>query len=114
MMVSDPGTAAEIVAPGEEPLFFDDLGCLATWLERTRPAPGAVVYVADHRTNDWVRAADAVFTRAAGVQTPMGSHLIAHASAGSRDQDPAARPGEAVAARAILGEPRTGQARPPS
>jgi len=28
MAVSDPRFAAQLAAPGEEPRFFDDLGCL--------------------------------------------------------------------------------------
>ena len=33
----------------------------------------------------------AVFTQVPGLETPMGSHLVAHADAASRDGDPAAR-----------------------
>jgi copper chaperone NosL len=86
MAVSDAGFAAQIAAPGEEPRFFDDLGCLRDHL-RTRPRlpPGAVAFVADHRTRAWVRASRAVFTRRESVETPMSSHLLAHADAASRD-----------------------------
>ena len=104
MTVSDARFAAQLVAPGEEPRFFDDLGCLTAYLrdQETRP-PGAVAYVADHRTSDWVRAAAAVYTRVETLETPMSSHLIAHASAASRDADPAARDGVAVTAAELFG-----------
>jgi len=52
--------------------------------------PGARAFVADHRTGEWVPAESAVYSRAP-IDTPMGSHLIAHASAASRDLDPQAR-----------------------
>jgi copper chaperone NosL len=108
MMVSDPRFAAQIVAPGEEPLFFDDIGCLANRL-RTAPRPaGAVAYVADHRTRDWVPASEAVYTRVDALATPMGSHLIAHADAASRDQDSDARGGVNVAVAEILGQAQKG------
>lgn len=92
MAVSDGRFAAQIVAPAEEPRFFDDVGCLRDYLKaaRTRPAM-AVAYVADHRTKAWVPAARAVYARVPSIETPMGSHLVAHADAASRDQDPGAR-----------------------
>ena len=40
MAVSPAGVAAQVVAPGEEPRFFDDIGCLASFLEEhARAAP---------------------------------------------------------------------------
>ena len=99
MTVSDPRFAAQLVAPGEDPRFFDDVGCLAAFLRDPEGVPpGAVAYVADHRTSDWVRAATAVYTRVDTLATPMSSHLIAHADAASRDADPVTRDGVAVPA----------------
>ena len=102
MPVSDPTLAAQLVAPGEEPGFFDDIGCLRDFLAGKTPAAGAAAWVADHRTGQWVRASGAVYTRAA-ISTPMGSHWIAHANAASRDADPAARGGANVPPREIFG-----------
>lgn len=104
MMVSDSRFAGQIVAPGEEPQFFDDIGCLANQLRSARPSAGAVAYVADHRTRSWVRASEAVYTRVDTLSTPMGSHLVAHADAASRDQDPDARGGANVAVSEIFGD----------
>lgn len=104
MVVSDPGFAAQVGAPGELPRFFDDVGCLASWLnQQPALADGAVAWVADHRTRAWVAAGDAVYTRVPGLETPMGSHLIAHADAASRDQDEDARGGAPVALSEIFG-----------
>jgi copper chaperone NosL len=55
MAVSDARFAAQLVAPGEEPRFFDDLGCLRDWLTgggAAKLAAGTIAYVADHRTVD--------------------------------------------------------------
>lgn len=102
MVVSDPRTASQIVAPLEEPRFFDDLGCLAGYLStRTLPA-GAVVFVADHRTGAWVRTEDAVFTRLPSDAGAMGSRLVAHASAESRRLDPDAAQGILVPSAVAL------------
>ena len=103
MGVSDRRFAAQLVAPSEEPRFFDDIGCLASYLKGRTPPTGAVAFVADHRTKSWVPASGAVYTRVGGIATPMGSHLVAHADAASRDADPDARGG--VAAQAPPGLP---------
>ena len=102
MPVSDASLAAQLVAPGEEPRFFDDIGCLRDFLAGKAPGGGGTAYVADHRTKEWIPASSAVYTRAA-IATPMGSHWIAHASASSRDADPAARGGADVPLREIFG-----------
>ena len=97
MAVSSRRFASQLVAPGEEPRFFDDLGCLAEYVRSQRSLPaGATAYVADHRTGEWIPAAAAVLTRVSGLETPMGSHVVAHANVASRDADPDARGGTPV------------------
>ena len=106
MAVSDRRFAAQLVAPGDEPVFFDDVGCLASYLTQHAALPrGAVAYVADHRTREWVLASAAILTKVGGLATPMGSHVIAHASAASRDADPAARGGTPVLPAALFAAP---------
>lgn len=103
MVVSEARFAAQVVAPGELPRFFDDLGCLSAFLKAGRAPAEATVFVADHRTRAWVRADAAVYARVPTLATPMGSHWIAHADAGSRDGDAAARGGTPVTPRDVLG-----------
>ena len=103
MAVSTAVFASQLVAPGENPRFFDDLGCLADFLRAGKAARGAVAFAADHRTKAWVRADRAVYTRVPGLETPMGSHVIAHADAASRDQDADARAGSPVALSELFG-----------
>jgi copper chaperone NosL len=104
MAVSDPRFAAQIAAPGEEPLFFDDVGCLRDFLhDRGDLPPRAVAYVADHRTRAWVRAERATYTRVPSLPTPMGSHLLAHADAASRDADREAAGGTPLITADVFG-----------
>lgn len=103
MAVSDARFAAQLVAPGEEPRFFDDVGCLRDDLREGRVPRGAVAYVADHRTKAWVRAAAATYARVPGLATPMDSHLVAHADAASRAADPEAAGGTALTASEVFG-----------
>lgn len=90
MVGSNGRTAAQIVAPGEEPRFFDDLGCLRDFLRGAPPLPDrTVAFVVDHQTGTWVDARTAIYSVNPATDTPMGSHLLAHASAASHDSDPA-------------------------
>jgi copper chaperone NosL len=103
MAVSNQAFAAQLVAPGEEPLFFDDIGCLSEYLSRhTRLAPRSMAYVADHTTRAWIPAATALYTRNLELDTPMGSHLIAHGSAATQQADLAARSGVRVTVRDLF------------
>ena len=111
MVVSDQKFAAQVVAPGAEPAFFDDIGCLATYLDGTQLPEGALAFVADHRTAEWVRADAAVFTRVASLDTPMGSHIVAHASEASRDADQLAQGGEPMGRGDVSRRLAGGQAR---
>ena len=113
MAVSDARFAAQLAAPGEEPRFFDDLGCLRDFLrDGGALPPGTIAYVADHRTRAWVPAAAALFTRVPALETPMGSHLVAHADAASRDADADAAGGAAVSAAELFGPPGPPGGRP--
>jgi copper chaperone NosL len=103
MVVSSRFFAAQVVAPGEEPRFFDDLGCLAGWLKDHPLAQDATAYVADHRTGDWVPAASAVYSRVETLDTPMNSHLVAHATEASRAADPAVGGGTVLSAADAIG-----------
>lgn len=105
MAVSDVHFAAQISAPGVEPQFFDDLGCLRDYLKQntTRLPARAMVFVADHRTGEWVRASEAVFTRVEKSATPMTGGIVAHANEASRKLDTARFTGVVVPAAEIFG-----------
>lgn len=88
MGVSDLRFAAQLVAPGEEPRLFDDVGCLRDYLAGGARVPrGAIAYVADHRTKSWVPASRAVYGRTSATRTPMASGIEGWADDASRDAD---------------------------
>ncbi|MFB3853793.1 MAG: hypothetical protein ACE148_08210 [Vicinamibacterales bacterium] len=104
MAVSDRRFAAQLLAPGEEPLFFDDIGCLRDYLKALPALPrGAMAYVADHRSGEWVDAARAIYSVSDSLRTPMASGLVAHADAASRDEDEAAKGSRNVPPAEVLG-----------
>lgn len=102
MSVADPRLAAQLVTPGEDPLFFDDIGCLRDWLKGHRQPRGSAAFVADHRTGAWVPAEHAVFVRSTRLRTPMGSQLLGYLDTASRDADPAAAGGTPVGEPQVL------------
>jgi copper chaperone NosL len=89
MGVSDRRFAAQLTAPGAEPRFFDDAGCLRDWLKAPAEKAPFTAWVSDHRTKTFVAAASAVYAKSPAVQTPMSSGILAWADAASRDADPA-------------------------
>ena len=103
MSVSDLRFAAQLTAPGHEPKFFDDAGCLRDWLKAPREEAPWTAWVTDHRTKEWVKAKDALYCRNPSLQTPMDSGLFAWANAGSRDQDLASKGGTPIAATEVIG-----------
>ena len=109
MGVSDRRFAAQLTAPGAEPKFFDDAGCLRDWLKEPKEKAAWIAWVSDHRTKEFVPATTAVFTKSPTVQTPMSSGILAHADAASRDQDPAAAGGTPLAAADVLGPLASGR-----
>jgi len=106
MVISSRATAAEIVRTGDEPRLFDDLACLRDGIKAQAPPPDAVVFVVDHATGEWFRAERAIFTEVPGLQTPMGSGIIAHWDTAARNGDPDARGGRPLDPSQILGRPR--------
>ena len=102
MTGSDGRAAAQLVTPGEEPLFFDDIGCLSDYVNQHGRKENAVAFVTDYDTRAWVRADVAAFVRQPSIDTPMGSHLLAFASPSSRDAAAAAKGGTPVGVNDIL------------
>lgn len=103
MTVLDAKLAAQLLAPGEEPRFFDDIGCLAAYLAAHSASAGAAAYVADHASGVWVEASRAVYGRDEALATPMGSHLFAHATAASRAGDAGVKTGRTLTYAEVFG-----------
>jgi copper chaperone NosL len=104
MAISDRRFAAQIGAPAEEPELFDDIGCLRDRLRGGGSLrPGAVAWVADHRTQAWVAALQAVYAEVPGLATPMASGLAAWSDEASRRADPDAAGSSPISVSEIFG-----------
>lgn len=86
MLISEPDDAAEWVGPGEEPRFYDDLGCAAA--DASRVPPGGKFFVRADGGKHWVPAERAHFAKPAGARTPMSYDFVAfEGEAEARAQD---------------------------
>lgn len=83
-MVSEATHAAQAIAPGQEPRFYDDRGCLAQ--DAASLPADARLFVQLDGGAGWIDVRDAFFAFPADLRTPMGHGLTAF-----RAQDAAAR-----------------------
>ena len=83
MVISDKRFPAQVVSRAHDPLFFDDLDCLARHVA-ARPLPeGAAAFVTDYKNSTWIAAREASFYRCPGMASPMSSGLIATTKTGT-------------------------------
>jgi len=100
MVVSREAESAEWIASGEEPRFYDDIGCLAT--DSWAPPGRSARFV--HADGTWAPAESSFYARPADVSTPMGYGAVAFRTreeAASRD-----RQGRALTWEELVGELR--------
>ena len=74
MLVGEPAHAAQLITGGGDVLFFDDPGCLLTYLDERAPAVHRM-WFHDRASERWLGPADVGFV--AGATTPMGFGLAA-------------------------------------
>ena len=75
MMISSLDHAAQAVAPGEEPRFYDDRGCLAK--DVASLPSDARLFVQLDTGAGWIEASAAFFAFPTNVKTPMGYGVTA-------------------------------------
>lgn len=96
MIISDARFAAAYRLPDGTARKFDDIGDMASYLERTNELTKAKkIWVHDYDTKRWLEAPRASFVIGAASATPMASGLAAFASKG-RAARYAAREDESV------------------
>lgn len=75
MLISSLDDAAQAVAPGEKPRFYDDRGCLAK--DAASLPSGARLFVQLDAGAGWIEAGAAFFAFPTGARTPMGYGVTA-------------------------------------
>jgi nitrous oxide reductase accessory protein NosL len=78
MLISSEDGAGEMLASNDDPRFYDDVRCLsADWAAHGHTA-AAFVHLRD---GGWIDARNASYARPPSARTPMGSGLVAFATA---------------------------------
>lgn len=80
MIVSDPHHAAVARSPEGEEARFDDLGCLAEFLQAAPDGTAWKAWVHPRGESEWRPAEEALYVLLPDLVTPMGSALAAFAS----------------------------------
>jgi copper chaperone NosL len=106
MAVSQRQFAAELVTTGGTAEVFDDIGCLAAWLQENGRPPGSAVFVVDFTDGGWLPAEGASYVRAPDLPTPMGYGLAAFADRAAAQAAVAHLGGEVVTWDEVLAEER--------
>jgi hypothetical protein len=83
MLLQDRAAAAELVTPSGERMFFDDVGCMVSWIDEHHVEP-AHAWVRGPGGSGWVEAHATRY--APGARTPMDYGFVASAS-GSEARD---------------------------
>lgn len=78
MAISEPAFASEIITTGGEVFKFDDLGCMATFKEKSGALKIAATFVKDYETKNWLPYEHSTIILTS-LQTPMGSGKAAFA-----------------------------------
>jgi copper chaperone NosL len=111
MLVSSEPQSAERVAAGEETLFYDDIGCLATDATPSAKLGSRFVHVDG---GGWTAAEKAFYARPGDVSTPMGYGVVAFtdsARAAARDREGKARTWQDLVRELAAERPATGEKR---
>jgi copper chaperone NosL len=78
MSISEKRYAAELIDNDGKIFKFDDLGCLAHFIEKKKnPAPIQATFVMDFERREWISAEQAFYVRSAEFQTPMYGGIVA-------------------------------------
>ena len=80
MIVSDERFAAAYVTSTGVTRRFDDLGCMTSFLVE-QPEAVSALWVHDEESRAWLRGPQATFVRTTSIITPMGTGIVAVASA---------------------------------
>lgn len=78
MTIEDLAHACQAVDERGRTWFFDDVGCLALWLEKRRDRDDLVLWVRDADDGQWIDGRTAWYLL--GAETPMGYGFLPHAA----------------------------------
>ena len=75
MMVQDNQYSAQIVTPSGQVFKFDDIGCMAMYINDNLPV--GQPYVRDFYSSEWIEVDNGLFVFTEDVETPMNYGFLA-------------------------------------
>lgn len=84
MMVPDNGFGAQIVDSNGKAYKFDDIGCMAMYINDYQPEGQA--YTRDYYTNEWFEIEKSLFVLTEDVETPMNYGYVSFGSRTNLDK----------------------------
>ena len=106
MIISDERFAAATVATvdgASRHLLFDDIGDMLAYERKHPEIQVQRRYVHDHATREWLNAAAAIYLKADGLHTPMGSGIAAFATREAAEKLSTDNPGEIADLDRLIG-----------
>ena len=77
MIIDDPRFAAAWTEPGGVERHFDDIGCAVTDAVESPLADGALCFVHDYVTEEWLDAPAATYVVSPAIHSPMAFGVVA-------------------------------------
>ena len=78
MAISEKRYAAELLDSEGRAFKFDEIGCMANFVQRNEPnVKSSTYYVMDFNERIWIKAEDAYYVRSSELTTPMNGGIIA-------------------------------------
>lgn len=91
MAISEKRYAAELIDSEGQAFKFDDIGCMANFIESKKNKAKTIAYfVMDFDERQWIKAEDAYYVRSSELSTPMNGGIIAFTTE-SKAQDAAGK-----------------------
>ena len=94
MAISEKRYAAEILDPDGQPVTFDEIGCMISFMKKRPEQQVAASFVTDYQTGQWIAVEKAFFVRSSNYATPMGSGIVAFSDGAKAGEQAAANKGE--------------------
>jgi len=104
MTLADPRFAAQLRTGTGKVVVFDDVACLAGWMQEN-PAPAAAWVANFAREGTWLPADSAIYLQSDTLRTPMASGLAALRPGREADSVLAALGGRLLTWREVLATP---------
>ncbi|HZS08015.1 MAG TPA: nitrous oxide reductase accessory protein NosL [Blastocatellia bacterium] len=110
MAISESKYAAELITKDGDALKFDDIGCMADYINRKKNRDSVAGYFfVDFHTKRWVKGEEAYFVSSSKFQTPMSGGIVAITDRAQAEATAAEHQGRLLTLAEVIGAQKTGE-----